>query len=446
MSTDSGYKTTFVVKGKTCQYILEYIVDIPLNHSLEGSRKISFPAEKVEMWVNDQKINTGFNSRNTMTEIQFIIPHTVVERENHVKLVLSVHTKYLPKNQSILHIETLPQLDQIISDTPVFSISYPSKIRGSYNYHIYSSLMDKLKEKRHPIIEFGKKINYTLLQQTKVKTIGSLSSLEVTMRMPKAVSYQKISNYYIFPKGGDIRTNMENNLEVTWKYENIGPSSIEFSIITEMIRKPGIMEKKKYGKTTDYPKTYAITNILEDDHRWNIPIPPQLKSLLKETDIYTIISKVFFYVKNTIEYTIIDGTRDASYALKYKKGDCSEISDLTVALLRDFGVPARIAIGYTVDRNNPGKNLHNVAGHAWVEVLMPSGHWYPFDPTWGYLGGITSTHILEAHDSGEYKVINQASSIATTYKEGQKVDLRRSYESRLIGDFDRSQLEKVEMN
>jgi len=66
--------------------------------------------------------------------------------------------------------------------------------------------------------------------------------------------------------------------------------------------------------------------------------------------------------------------------LASRKGLCLDYANLTVALLRAAGLPARVVIGQAYDRS--------WYEHAWAEVLL-DGKWQPLDPTWdaGYLAG-----------------------------------------------------------
>ncbi len=62
---------------------------------------------------------------------------------------------------------------------------------------------------------------------------------------------------------------------------------------------------------------------------------------------------------------------------------CLEYSDLTIALLRAAGIPARMPIGYGYSGNL--KNSSSVADslHSWVETYVPGIGWMNVDPTWG---------------------------------------------------------------
>lgn len=70
-------------------------------------------------------------------------------------------------------------------------------------------------------------------------------------------------------------------------------------------------------------------------------------------------------------------------ALQEGKGDCSEYSDLFVALCRAKNIPARVVTGYTVrfDSNSPK--------HNWAEVYLWDYGWVPFEPSWGDIENVT---------------------------------------------------------
>lgn len=60
-------------------------------------------------------------------------------------------------------------------------------------------------------------------------------------------------------------------------------------------------------------------------------------------------------------------------ALAAGRGDCTDYSDLFVALCRAQGIPARAVEGYTT-------SWSNVAQHSWAEVWLRDHGWVSFDP------------------------------------------------------------------
>ncbi len=91
-----------------------------------------------------------------------------------------------------------------------------------------------------------------------------------------------------------------------------------------------------------------------------------------------IVKKLYGYVIDNLEYGgLFEEEFGAVQALAQKKGDCTEYSDLFVALCRAKGLPARVVTGYTIRFDNiPPK-------HHWTEVYFENLGWVPFDVSWG---------------------------------------------------------------
>ncbi len=110
---------------------------------------------------------------------------------------------------------------------------------------------------------------------------------------------------------------------------------------------------------------------------------------------------IYNYVADNMEYSTYN-PKDigALAALEKKAGDCTEFSDLLVALHRAAGIPARMIDGVnccTVNGYAEGQNKHN-----WAEVYLPGAGWVQMDPTWGrdpaardhYFASATFDHFL----------------------------------------------------
>lgn len=91
-----------------------------------------------------------------------------------------------------------------------------------------------------------------------------------------------------------------------------------------------------------------------------------------------IVKNIYNYVIDNMEYTTHnDKDWGAVKALQCKKGDCTEYSDLFVALCRAKNIPAMFVAGYTVRFGDISPK------HNWVEVFLQDYGWVPFDPSWG---------------------------------------------------------------
>ncbi len=148
---------------------------------------------------------------------------------------------------------------------------------------------------------------------------------------------------------------------------------------------------EKYDKESELYKTYTAPEThIESD---NSQIKEKAAEIAGEIDDpYLAAKKIYEFVISHMSYVRLTQCRGALYALKEKKGDCNEYSDLFAALCRARGIPARSVFGFTY--GTPGDERH-----AWAEIYIPETGWIPVDPAWGrrgkdYFGNITNTHII----------------------------------------------------
>jgi transglutaminase-like putative cysteine protease len=106
------------------------------------------------------------------------------------------------------------------------------------------------------------------------------------------------------------------------------------------------------------------------------------------------------YVTDNLTYIAYNpGDLGALGALSEGGGDCTEFSDVFIALNRAGGIPARFLEGVTY---HVGEYSEGDVKHDWSEVYWPGMGWVPMDVTWGrnwadretYFAGITADHIV----------------------------------------------------
>lgn len=111
------------------------------------------------------------------------------------------------------------------------------------------------------------------------------------------------------------------------------------------------------------------------------------------------------YIGNHLVYSYNGRDWGAQAALGEMGADCTEYSDLLIALSRAAGIPARYVEGLTYfpDSANAAAVLNDArTEHAWVEIFLPGSGWTPFDPTLGrssltraaYFAHLPPDHIL----------------------------------------------------
>jgi len=102
-------------------------------------------------------------------------------------------------------------------------------------------------------------------------------------------------------------------------------------------------------------------------------------------DLYALVSAIYGYVMDNMEWIVyVPEDVGAKAAFMEKQGDCTSYSDLFIALLRAYGIPARMIEGYTINTSDLSE------GHNWVEVYFNDIGWVPFDPTFDDNNGSTS--------------------------------------------------------
>jgi hypothetical protein len=69
--------------------------------------------------------------------------------------------------------------------------------------------------------------------------------------------------------------------------------------------------------------------------------------------------------------------------LRLRRGYCEQYAGAMAVLVREAGVPARVALGYTPGRVQPDgtRMITTDDAHAWVEAYFVGFGWIPFDPT-----------------------------------------------------------------
>jgi transglutaminase-like putative cysteine protease len=71
---------------------------------------------------------------------------------------------------------------------------------------------------------------------------------------------------------------------------------------------------------------------------------------------------------------------------RFKRGFCQYYAAEMAVLLRDLGIPTRIAQGFLPGSRDPNTGVEQILNsnaHAWVEVYFPGYGWVTFDPTGG---------------------------------------------------------------
>lgn len=116
-----------------------------------------------------------------------------------------------------------------------------------------------------------------------------------------------------------------------------------------------LAEQVTEGMTTPYDKAVAIQNYLSANYGYTLQLP-----------------------------STPPADPVANFLFTRRKGHCEYFASAMAVMLREVGVPSRIATGFRGGEYNDISGSYIVRGrdaHAWVEVYFPGSGWVDFDPT-----------------------------------------------------------------
>ncbi|MFM2388272.1 MAG: hypothetical protein RL660_3029 [Bacteroidota bacterium] len=145
-----------------------------------------------------------------------------------------------------------------------------------------------------------------------------------------------------------------------YKYYTSTPSTGEYAAIKRLA------DSLSKGKTTTIDKVLAVK-----DFFWSRD---------------ALGRRVFDYTENPGVPGVPSASRLNHFLFSTHKGYCAYYAGATAMLLRNMGIPCRIAAGMLTENRSNGKNdgwywYYANQAHAWVEVYFPEYGWLDFDTT-----------------------------------------------------------------
>jgi len=101
--------------------------------------------------------------------------------------------------------------------------------------------------------------------------------------------------------------------------------------------------------------------------------------LRSEKNLGVVLGNLYKYVVDNLKYgNPVKGLYPYSYVLEKRVVDCGGFDSLLCSLYRAVGIPSRIVSGFWAG-SEIGEACEKM--HAWLEVLLPNGDWFPLDPS-----------------------------------------------------------------
>ncbi len=177
---------------------------------------------------------------------------------------------------------------------------------------------------------------------------------------------------------------------------SIGPSSVGTTFPTEL-------------------NTYTVP--IDDLYESDSPAIQALAQQLTDgiTNPYYKARRIFDYLLENLDYELQQTEHSALWGLQAGRGDCTEFSNLFIALARAAGIPAKSVSGFGyLALYTPGTGTDTELRHAWSIFYLPNYGWVPADAVWPqYIGSFGETgydHIVGSVTGGE-DVVNAQGQI-----------------------------------
>jgi hypothetical protein len=140
------------------------------------------------------------------------------------------------------------------------------------------------------------------------------------------------------------------------------------------------LTKLQYGRWTDLPDDLD-PRIREIANNWTEGAVSDYRKVLA--------IQQHFHTDGFRYSTDVDVADDADAMLEFltqtKAGFCQQYATTMAVLVRELGLPARVAVGYQVGtlQDDGSYLVQSKDAHAWVEVKFEGYGWLPFEPTPG---------------------------------------------------------------
>jgi hypothetical protein len=212
-----------------------------------------------------------------------------------------------------------------------------------------------------------------------LSALGKTHRVSLIVVLPRSIrDRQKIRRIKYSPKPSRIFSKNGNRYAEFVFTNPEKKTEIKISVKAELYRYDLLTATEKrrniFVENQQYPEFLKPEKKIEKD---NSRIQEIAESIEGQTET-DVVKNVYDYVIDNTEY-VLHRRSDwgAAKALREGKGDCSEYSDLFVALCRAKNIPARVVTGYTVQVDT------DLSKHNWVEVYLHDYGWVPFDPASG---------------------------------------------------------------
>jgi len=206
-------------------------------------------------------------------------------------------------------------------------------------------------------------------------------STKTSIAIPPDTDYQRVFLESIEPRPLNIEADEDGNWMATYE---LSPRQ-RLDVLAKMR-----VDIYPISRSLSSPSDEYLSRLLLENSLWDYQNLRAISSSL------TSPQEIYNYVLQTLNYDYgkigtLTKRNNASVVVTLPDGAiCTDFSDLTIALLRRAGIPAREVQGYaySTDENLEPISLVEDVLHSWVEYWdKDKQSWIQIDPTWGRTSG-----------------------------------------------------------
>jgi len=149
-------------------------------------------------------------------------------------------------------------------------------------------------------------------------------------------------------------------------------------------------------KNYDYIKKTKNYSLYIKSNRYLNGVDRRIKIMADETvqgndNLAKVALDLYEFTLRFLNYANpIAGLYSLDEVLEKRNVDCGGFASLLGSLYISMGIPARVISGFWADSLQNGAEASQKM-HAWLEILLPNGQWFPVDPSIGYLKRLDRT-------------------------------------------------------
>ncbi len=399
---DSGnthVSETYTVTNNTSNKYLESIqlstpTDELTNLSVHYSDGANIPATQQKQKTDDK----GYTYEYQQISLSF--PRRSVGQGSSSTFTVSYDTTKLVESKGDAHIVYIPGIAADSSDSYAITLNVPTDFGPVHGVGSTTPTATQLTNKRqfslakkdlsdHSIaLLFGDSTTYQANFNFPLNNPTNLAKT-FTVTLPPNMPSQQVFVNGIDPKPDSTSVDADGNILAVYKVSAQTNVTVKTNVMT--VVKYLEYDLSKSGTKADIPSN-LVAEYTGPSKYWQSTNPTIVKKAQELTagkkTVADQVKAINDYVIDTLDYNndkIKYNIRQGAVQALANPGNavCLEYSDLTIALLRAAGIPARMPIGYGYSGNLKSSSDVSDSLHSWVETYVPGIGWMNVDPTWG---------------------------------------------------------------